>query len=202
MPAPKRRQPTDTRQAEIIESFIRLAAECAASDITTNAIAKAMHLTQGALFKHFPSKEAMRLAVVDWMKETLMQRLLAARQCAPTPLVALRDMFMAHVAFAIEYPGAPRLVFGELQQPSESPVKVRVCQLMHDYRALIVEILEEAQRARLIRPDLDRQAAAALFLGAIQGLVVQAMVSGTTRRLEEHAQAVFTLYLQGLGESS
>ena len=180
VPTPRRRQPTDTRQAEIVESFIRLAAERSVSEITTNAIAKAMHLTQGALFKHFPSKEAMRLAVVDWMKETLMQRLIAARQHAPTPLAALRDMFMAHVAFVIEHPGGPRLVFGELQQPSESPVKVRVCQLMQDYRALIVEILEEAQDARLIRPDLDRQAAAALFLGAIQGLVVQAMVSGTT----------------------
>lgn len=198
MPAKNSRQSTDARQAEIVATLVRLSAERSASEITTTDIARAMNVSQGALFRHFPTKEAIRLAVVDWIDATLMQRLLEARQHASSPVGALRDMFMAHVAFAIEYPGAPRLVFGELQQPNESPIKHGVCRLMQHYRELLSEILETAASANLVRSDIDRPAAAALYLGAIQGLVIQSMVSGTTQHLMEQAQAVFGLYRQGL----
>lgn len=196
------RQPTETRQAEIVATLVRLAAERSASDITTTDIAKAMNVTQGALFKHFPSKEAIRLAVVDWIEAALMARLQAARSQAPTAVAALGAMFLTHVDFVIEHPGVPRLVFGELQQPDESPAKGRVCDLMQRYRALVMEVLGEAAAAGLTRADTDRPAAAALFLGAIQGLVIQSMVAGTSRHLREQAQAVFALYLQGLETTS
>lgn len=196
------RQPTETRQAEIVATLVRLAAERSASEISTTDIAKAMNVTQGALFKHFPTKEAIRLAVVDWIEAALMARLQTARSQAPTAVAALGAMFLAHVDFVIEHPGVPRLVFGELQQPDESPAKGRVCDLMQRYRALVMEVLGEAAAAGLTRADTDRPAAAALFLGAIQGLVIQSMVAGTSRHLREQAQAVFALYLQGLETTS
>lgn len=196
------RQPTETRQAEIVATLVRLAAERSASEISTTDIAKAMNVTQGALFKHFPTKEAIRLAVVDWIEATLMARLQTARSQAPTAVAALGAMFLAHVDFVVEHPGVPRLVFGELQQPDESPAKGRVCDLMQRYRALVMDVLGEAAAAGLTRADTDRPAAAALFLGAIQGLVIQSMVAGTSRHLREQAQAVFALYLQGLETTS
>lgn len=180
-------------------TLVRLAAQQSALEITTADIAKAMNLSQGALFKHFPNKEAIRLAVVDWIEATLMQRLNAARQTATTPLVALHDMFMTHVRFFIEYPGAPRFIFGELQQAEATPVKSRVCLLMQHYRFLLNDTLGTALAAGLIRANIDRAAAAALFLGAIQGLVIQAMVSGQTAQSEAQAETIFQLYLLGLG---
>ncbi len=58
------RQSTELRQAEIIATMLHLAAERNPADITTTDIAKAMRVTQGALFRHFATKEAIRLAVV------------------------------------------------------------------------------------------------------------------------------------------
>ncbi|MBS0554972.1 MAG: TetR/AcrR family transcriptional regulator, partial [Proteobacteria bacterium] len=49
-----------------------------------------------------------------------------------------------------------------------------------------------------IRPGTDHAAAAALFLGAIQGLVIQSMVSGSVDGMRAQAEAVFGLYVQGL----
>ena len=59
------RQSTESRQAEIIATMIALAAERNPAEITTTDIAKAMQVTQGALFRHFPTKEAIRLAVIE-----------------------------------------------------------------------------------------------------------------------------------------
>ena len=68
------RQSTELRQAEIIATMLHLAAERNPADITTTDIAKAMRVTQGALFRHFATKEAIRLAVVEWMKPSCWVR--------------------------------------------------------------------------------------------------------------------------------
>ena len=196
------RQSTESRQAEIIATMVRLSAERSAADITTTDIAKAMNVTQGALFRHFASKEAIRLAVVEWIEAQLMLALMAAKERAPDGLTALKAMFMAHVGFAKAHPGAPRLIFGELQQPAASPVKQRVQLIMQRYRQALAQTLAAAIEAQLIRADVDCPAAAALFLGAIQGLVIQSMLSGHTEQMEQQAVGVLDLYLAALGVKS
>jgi AcrR family transcriptional regulator len=198
----KQRQSTESRQAEIISTMLRLSAERSPAEITTTDIAKAMQVTQGALFRHFVTKEAIRLAVVGWIEESLMTELLAAKEKSPDPLTALKAMFMAHVGFAKAHPGAPRLIFGELQQADASPVKQRVQQIMQRYRQTLSHTLTQAIETKLIRADVDCPAAAALFLGAIQGLVIQSMLSGSTEQMEQQAVGVLSLYLAALGVKS
>ena len=196
------RQSTELRQAEIIATMLHLAAERNPADITTTDIAKAMCVTQGALFRHFATKEAIRLAVVEWIEAQLLGALLAARQAAPDALAALRAMFLAHVRFAQAYPGVPRLIFAELQQAEASPVRLVVHKIMQRYRQVLAETLALAMAAKRIRADVDCQAAASLFLGGIQGLVIQSMLSGSDAALERQAEAVLDLYLAGLGGQS
>lgn len=196
------RQSTESRQAEIIATVVALAAERNPADITTTDIAKMMNVTQGALFRHFPTKEAMRLAVIEWIEMQLMAKLGAAQAPAPDVLSSLEAMFLAHVKFIREFPGVPRLVFAELQQPDSSPVRQRVQQIMQRYRQILAETLGKAKDAQLIRDDVDVRAAAALFLGAIQGLVMQSMLGGVSPDTEETVLGVLHLYLAGLGAKS
>lgn len=196
------RQPTALRQAEIIATLVRLSAECNPTDITTTDIAQAMEVTQGALFRHYPSKEAIRLAVVEWIEIQLMGELTVAREAAPDARAALAAMFRAHVRFTCEHPGVPRLVFAELQQPEASPVRQRVRALMQRYRQTLAAVLAEAQTAGQIRADVDCAAAAALFLGAVQGLVIQQLLGGANGASARPAEGVLQLYLAGLGGES
>jgi TetR/AcrR family transcriptional regulator len=196
------RQSTESRQAEIIATVVALAAERNPADVTTTDIAKAMNVTQGALFRHFPTKEAIRLAVIEWIETQLMAKLGDAQASAPNVLSSLEAMFLTHVKFIREFPGVPRLVFAELQQPDSSPMRQRVQQIMRRYRQMLAETLGKAKAAQLIRNDVDVQAAAALFLGAIQGLVMQSMLGGVSSDAEETVLGVLQLYLTGLGTKS
>ncbi len=196
------RQSTESRQAEIIATVVALAAELNPADVTTTDIAKAMNVTQGALFRHFSNKEAIRLAVIDWVETQLMTRLGDAQASAPDVVSGLEAMFLAHVRFIREFPGVPRLVFAELQQPDSSPVRQRVQQIMRRYRQMLAETLGKAKAAQLISPDVDTEAASALFLGAIQGLVMQSMLGGASSDAEVPVLGVLRLYLASLGGKS
>src|SRR3546814_11641968 len=89
----------EERRTTTVEAVIDLAAEQNPSDITTAAIAERMGLTQGALFRHFPTKDAILQAVLSWVAERLLARVDRAVDGAPSSLAALEEVFMTHVDF-------------------------------------------------------------------------------------------------------
>lgn len=196
------RLPTEARQAEIVAAALRLASTSSPALITSGDIAEAIGVTQGAVFKHFPSKDAIWVAAMRWVRESLLQTLQAAVDEAATPGEALRSMFEAHVEFVIAHPGVPRFIFHELQQPADSAAKLEVRAVLQGYRKLLLAVLNEAAAQRQAGADIDAEAAATAFIGLIQGLVMQSMVAGRPAAMRQQAGRVFALYLRGIGAAS
>jgi AcrR family transcriptional regulator len=193
---------TEERQAEIVTAALRLARDSSPALITTTDIASAVGLTQGAVFKHFPTKDAIWVAAVQWVRGELMHSLRAAAAEAPTPLDGLSAMFRAHVDFVVAHSGVPRLIFNELQQPADSATKQEIRAMLQGYRKLLLDTLEQAVAQGQVVADLDREAAATTFVGLIQGLVMQAMLVGRPAAMRPQADRVFALYLRSLGDAS
>ncbi|MBU0500196.1 MAG: TetR/AcrR family transcriptional regulator [Gammaproteobacteria bacterium] len=191
--------PADERRAVTVEAVIDLAGSHNPSEITTAAIARHMNLTQGALFRHFPTKDAIWQAVMEWVSERLLARLDQAAQGINSPLDALQAMFMGHVEFVAEHPGVPRMLFGELQRAESTPTKRMALTLIHRYAGRIVRLIEQGKATGEIASQLDTHAASTLFIGTIQGLVMQSMLSGDIQRIRAEAPGVFAIYRRGVG---
>lgn len=192
------KQATALRQAGLVSAALQLAAQRSPADITTGDLAQAVGITQGAVFRHFASKEALWLAVLDWSTEALMTRLHTAAAQA-SALAGLGNVFTQHVEFVVAHPGVPRIIFQELQHATDSLLKARVRELMRQYRQLLTGLLQRAQAQHEIDPDTDLQAAAVLFIGSVQGLVMQSLISGQVCAMPAQAVGVLALYLRGLG---
>lgn len=193
------RRSAEQRQGEIVETVIRLAAQGSPGRITTQDIADAIGITQGAIFRHYPNKEAIWLAVMARVEGELLAALDSAAAGAPTPLAALRHVFCAHVDFIAAMPGLPRLIFHELQQAADTPLKAAVRRLLERYRALLARLLAAARASGELDADLDTGVAATLFIGTIQGLVMQSMLTGDPVAMRATAADVLPLLLRGLG---
>jgi AcrR family transcriptional regulator len=190
---------TEDRQAELVQAALNLAAIKSPAEITTGDLAQAIGITQGGVFKHFESKEAIWLAVLAWAHQTLIGRLQQVAQAQQTSaLQALRAVFTAHIGFVHTYPGVPRLIFQELQHAKPTALKGKVQLLMADYRGLVAELLAQAHEEGLIKAEVDPKGAVVLFMGAVQGLVMQSLVTGSLKDMARHAQAVFNIYEAGL----
>ncbi len=190
---------TEVRQAEIVAAALRLARESSPSLITTADIATAIGVTQGAVYKHFPTKDAIWIGAMRWVRETLLKTLQTAADEAVSPLDGLAAMFRAHVDFVIAHPGVPRFIFHELQQPADSAAKLEVRAVLQGYRKLLLGRLSQSIDQKLVSQDLDPEAAATSFIGLIQGLVMQSMLTGRTSAMRQQADALFALYRRGLG---
>ncbi|MDP2135889.1 MAG: TetR/AcrR family transcriptional regulator [Sulfuritalea sp.] len=196
-PRPKN-LPADQRRAATVEAVIELTAEQNPGDITTAAIAQRMNLTQGALFRHFPSKDAIWQAVMEWVAERLLQRVDRAMQDASSPLQALEAVFMAHIEFVVAHPGVPRLLFGELQRAEDTPAKRMARTLIGGYRQRLSGLIDAGKISGEVAPDVDTAAAVIAFIGSIQGLVMQSLLSGKAGKMRGDAPGAFAIYRRGI----
>ena len=173
--------PANERRAITVDAVVELAAQQNPNEITTAAIAKHMGVSQGALFKHFSSKEAILQAVMEWVAEVLLSRIDAAARHAPPPIAALEAMF------------------GELQRSGQTAPKRLVQTIMMRYRKRLYSLLENAKNNHEVDEQLDIDTAITMFVGTIQGLVVQSLLSDNIQHIHHQAPQVFAIYLRGIG---
>lgn len=189
----------EERRAATVQAVVDLAAEQNPAEITTTAIADRMGLTQGALFRHFPNKDAILEATMSWVSERLLARVDKAAEGAATPAAALEAMFMTHIDFVARHPGVPRMLFGELQRPGETLPKRMVLTLIRQYEQRLRRLMEAGKVQGELNAELNVDAAAVLFIGTIQGLVMQSLLAGKVRRIRHDAPAVYAIYRRGIG---
>lgn len=195
--APRRRLMTDERQRGIVAAVLALARERGPDAITTQAIADRIGVSQGAIFRHFADKEAIWLAVVAWVRTSLIGVFDAAVAKVDSPLAKIEQAFLAHVAFIAANPGVPRVMFHELQYPGDSPARVEVRAMLAEYRKRLMLLFKQAQTAGELPAGLDSALAPVLFIGAVQSLVIQAALGGDEAGMTKRARRLFPLLLDG-----
>lgn len=194
MKAPiRQRLSAEDRQDEIVKTAFDLAATQGMDNVTTGGIADAIGLTQGAIFRHFPTKDTIWLAVVHWVRARLLNVIDRAASQASDPLDAVTRIFFAHIAFAEKNPALPRLLMATNPQ-----LKRLIQELLDGYETKLAGLLADAKALGLVRSDLDEEAAAALLVGIIQGLVVRVLVIGPRKSLPGEAKRLFPIFLAGI----
>lgn len=194
---PRQRQSAATRREEAVEAVIGLASEHSPEGITTQAIATRIGVTHGALFRHFPDKTAIWRSVFDWLGERLGRVADTAIAAGGTPLEVIERLFHAQVTFVASHPGVPRILFHELQRPAGSPMQGLARNIVGGYRERIKTLIQRAKVAGELPTGLDEDAAAVMFIGTIQGLVVQSTLFSGALDMREAARRIFPLLLDG-----
>jgi AcrR family transcriptional regulator len=96
------RRRTSVRRQELIAAAARLFASRGYYAVTVDDIGQALGLSGPALYRHFPSKEALLVAVFDQVIEHQRDRIRVIVSEARNPTRALEAMVRLHVRFAVE----------------------------------------------------------------------------------------------------
>lgn len=197
----RQRLPAEERQEEIVRAAVELAGEHGVDSVTTQDMAKAVGITQGAIFRHFPTKDMIWLAVVHWVRGRLMGVLDVAAEQGSDPVDALEKMFFAHLAFVERVPAIPKLVFTSQLLKKNPKIRDLIRSILVDYEAKVTGLIAEAKAQNLVRADLDEQGAAVMFTGMIQGLVIRVPIIEARKSLVAEGKLVFPIFLYGIGSA-
>ncbi|HET8539901.1 MAG TPA: TetR/AcrR family transcriptional regulator [Anaeromyxobacter sp.] len=162
------RKPADARRREIADAALRLVADQGLARFTALAIAREVGVSDAALFRHFPTMDAIVLAVVERVEEILFEGFPPAD---PDPIARLGRFFERRVAVIRDNPGVARVVGSELLAQLAPPEGVARCAgFRRRSQAFVHRTLLEARRKGLLADGLAPDEAAVLVLGAVLAL--------------------------------
>jgi len=196
------RMPAAARKQQIVETALELVAEHGADAVSAQRIADTIGLSQPAVFRHFPTKEAVWTAVIGWLQDRLADVWSEARvdQQHPPPIWVLRRMFLGHVELIMRYPGLAKVVFSDHIRHQYPGLHEQFRVLHQRYEHEVTTLLEDAVRRSDLPSTTDVPAAAMLFFCAIQGLAFQFAIARYRRsRVWDSATRLFALYVSAIG---
>jgi TetR/AcrR family transcriptional regulator len=199
---PVDRFPADSRKQQIVETVLELVAAHGTEAVSVQLVADAIGVTQPAVFRHFPIKEAMWLAVMDWLEQRLVAIYSAADDSGQAGLVVLSRMFLEHVKLIERYPALAKLVFSDHLRLEYPSLQARFGKLHKAYAARLAAVIDRAKSDGAVGDAVAAKVAATMFLSLIQGLGFQFAIARLPVRLSAEAEGVLALYLQAITSST
>jgi AcrR family transcriptional regulator len=165
-------------------------------------IVDAAGVTKGALFHHFPGKEALGYAVADELiAPLLVQRWLEPLEGARDPIGALQQTFRRFIREDIDSGhwayGCPLNNLAQEMSPLDEGFRSRVDAMYDRWRASIAAALRAGAAAGSVRADVPPDDAAALVVAAQMGIWGTGKSSQDERLMVQAGQAICS-YLETL----
>lgn len=161
------------RKTEIVAATLRLADELGPDRLTTQAIADAVGLTQPAIFRHFPSKQALWQAVAEAIDVTMTKGWEGALAERSSPRDRLVALILAQLSLIERNPAIPAILHSQELQGENPALRQRFQSLMTRFMTLLGTELAAAQKAGEFRRDIAPQDGAMLLISLVQGLAMR-----------------------------
>ena len=163
-------KPTEVRRLEIIEAAQKIILTRGMGHLTIEAIAQEVGLTEGAIYRHFTSKQEVLLFLLEDVERTLFETLEKAKDKQGSSLTRLEEVLKADLSF-LEGREGLSFIISQAGYLGDPEIQDRVSRIVTRYLKTIEVILGEGVESGEIKQDIDREAAAILFLGMVQGCV-------------------------------
>lgn len=166
MRTPKR--DTEVRQEQIAQAALTLVAGQGMKAMTVERVARLIGLAPSALYRHYRNKDEILDAVLQLLRDRILDNVEAARQENSSPLAAIKSLLFRHVRMIMEYQAIPRILFSDDLFGGAPERKARMHSMIMDFLAEVATLMAEGQRQGEIRTDLPADTLAVMFIGLFQ----------------------------------
>ncbi len=190
------RKTTEIRREEILRAALFIVEQQGLDNLNTNAIAALIQLVPSAIYRHFKNKEEIIAALIDFIGERLQQNLQQATTQEGTALERLKSLFELHVKLLQEEPAIPRILYFLISSERNQELKKKMLAEIDAYVYETKKLLLQGKKAGEINPAVDVAAAAMMFLGMIQPLVILSQENKDV--LDEYPQKLWQCYQRAI----
>lgn len=191
------RKTAQDRKAEIQEAALSLAFDVGPDRVTTGMIANRLGLTQPAIYKHFPCKDGIWLAVADQLSGRIADNITRAETAALAPDVRLRMLVVDHLRLVQETPALPEIMVMRDAHATQGALRARMQASMAGFRNALIANARTAVAEGIFRADIDAKDAATLIFGIIQSLVLRMLLTRDPAILLADGERLLNLLLSG-----
>jgi len=184
-----------SRQQQIVDAARKLIVKYGSEHVTIRKIAKEVGVTEGAIYRHFPSKKSIMSLMADHIADNLLGDISKAKDMASTRLETLDLTMKNHLSAIEQRRGLSFRVIAEIITQGDKQLNKKVAETIDNYIDALRDLLAQGVASREIREGVDLHRAAQLLFGMIQGLVTIWTLNDRNFNLVERYQELWKLFL-------
>ena len=190
------RKSADHRKTEIVMAILRLADELGPDRLTTKAVADVVGLTQPAIFRHFPNKQALWAAVAKEITEKMTSAWDGVMQNNTAPKDRVAGLILVQLRLIEARPAIPAILFSRELHVENDNLRQSVLALMTQLTTHLASELAKGQEIGVFRTDLAPKDGAFLLVSLIQGLAIRWSLGGKAFSLEAEGKRLLATQIK------
>ncbi len=173
------RAPEDERKEQILRAALAVATRERLEGLSTRLVAREAGLSHGLVFFHFKCKDALLVALLEWLLEDMaVPQLEADLERIPSALDRLLELLRREIARLLRERARVELFFDYWVMGTRHPgIRQRMRGSLEHYRAVLRPMAEDIVREAPERfSAISADGLAAVAVGFIEGCAVQAVI--------------------------
>ena len=159
------------RRQTILETLVQMLEKNQGEHITTAQLARAVGVSEAALYRHFASKAKMFEGLLEFIEETLFTRINKILAEESRAEARVQSILFLLLGFADKNPGMARLLYGDVLVGETERLRQRVVQIYERVETQLKQVLREGEASENLRvPIADT---AALLLAVVEGSITR-----------------------------
>ncbi len=171
-----------SRRQQILETLAQELERTPGERITTAGLARAVGVSEAALYRHFPSKARMFEGLIEFIEDAVFGLTNQILERDKTVLGRCERLMSLLLGFADRNPGLCRLLAGDVLVGETERLRQRINQFYERLETQFKQILREGELAGQLPPDRPVAPLANLLLAVVEGRIDQFVRSGFRRR--------------------
>jgi len=158
-----------SRRESILQALARELEEKPGERITTAKLAKAVGVSEAALYRHFPSKAKMFEGLIEFIEETIFTLVSRILDDEKRVLPRCEKILSLLLGFAEKNPGMTRLLVSDALVGEKSRLRERINQFYERVETQIKQVLRESRLQGVQITDEQIKIYSRLLLSMIEG---------------------------------
>ncbi|MBK9354638.1 MAG: TetR/AcrR family transcriptional regulator [Bacteroidetes bacterium] len=156
------------RQLEIIEASGKILMEKGILGLTTKNLAKEMHFSESALYRHFKDKEAIISHLIAHLSENITHRFDNILKSNLNPEEKLVELFKSQFRFFKSNPHFIVIVLSDGLMDNSQEIKEAIFQLIQTNTKTIKQIIEDGQKSKIFNTEIDGEYLVHFVMGSFR----------------------------------
>ena len=174
------------RRQQILESLARELELNPGTPITTAGLAKAVGISEAALYRHFPSKAKMFESLIEFSEDTIFSLCNRIHTEESSAIGRCDKLIRLLLGFSDKNPGITRILTGDALVGENERLRTRVGQFYERIETQLKQFLREGIMHEQLTPDAPINSMVGLMLATTEGKMNQFVRTSFTRRPTEN----------------
>jgi AcrR family transcriptional regulator len=169
---------TEIRQDEIKQAVLDIIFTQGLKSLSTKNLAKHIGLSEGAIFRHFATKQDILLSILQDVQTELIAQLREITVAPLSPEMRLEKFLCATVHYLTDKKGVTMLLFSEASHNNDSVLKNSLQQIFNSQRNLVSKIMLDGIAMGLWDDQINVDRVSMIYLGIPVTLNIELVLNG------------------------